>query len=59
MSQLSLSQYLNDADRGLACGPTTLDTVVRNSVSMCTSPERMRRGGRKFRVDIYSEDYES
>jgi hypothetical protein len=43
----------------LACGPVTLNAVVRNLVSKSISATRIRRGDRSGHVAIYSEDYES
>lgn len=42
----------------LACGPVTLNTVVRNLVSKTISPSRIRRGDRRGHIVVYSEDYE-
>lgn len=44
---------------GTACGPVTLNAVVRNLVSKNISMARMRHGNRSGHVAIYSEDYES
>lgn len=41
-----------------ACGPITLNTVVRNLVSKQISPARMRHGDKRGHIAIYSEDYE-
>lgn len=42
-----------------ACGPVTLNTVVRNLVSTNISPGRIRHGDRRGHIAIYSEDYEA
>ena len=43
----------------LACGPVTLNAVVRNLVSKSISAASIRRGDRSGHIAIYSEDYES
>ena len=42
-----------------ACGPATLNTVVRNLVSRRISPGKIRHGDRTGHIAIYSEDYEA
>lgn len=42
----------------LACGPTTLNTVVRNLVSKHINPARIRNGDKRGNIAIYSEDYD-
>lgn len=41
-----------------ACGPVTLNTVVRNLVSKNISPSRIHRGDKRGHIVVYSEDYE-
>ncbi|KAI9633732.1 uncharacterized protein MKK02DRAFT_17105 [Dioszegia hungarica] len=41
------------------CGPTTLNTVVRNLVSKHISPSKIRNGDKSGHIAIYSEDYDA
>jgi hypothetical protein len=43
----------------IACGPTTLNTVVRNLVSKHISPSKIRNGDKSGHIAIYSEDYDA
>jgi hypothetical protein len=42
----------------IACGPATLNTVVRNLVAKHISPARIRNGDKRGNIALYSEDYE-
>ncbi len=53
------STLLNTAGLVTACGPASLNAVVRNAVSDHISLRKLAHGDRSGTIRLFSEDYEN